>query len=150
MLGGQAIESDSLKHAPGGTGGVLLGTWESSHLARVEVIIGPGPNADHRAFRGDVAWQDAQMSRVMKMSPSSRYLGEWHVDADSGPVPTEQHVRRAETVRERLGDPAARLLMLVGAIVPDGNFDVVPYVLQGRKLVRARLEWSQDPVVIWF
>lgn len=150
LLGGQAMESDSLKHVPGGTGGVLLGTWESSHLAKVEVVIGPGPNADHVEFRSDAAWQDAQISRLLTMAPSSRYLGEWHVDGGTDPVPTHKHVRRAEAVRERLGDPAARLLMLVGTTQADGNFDIAPYVLQGRKLVRARLEWSEDPVIIWF
>lgn len=150
LLGGQAMESDSLKHVPGGTGGVLLGTWESSHLAKVEVVIGPGPNANHVEFQSDAAWQDAQIDRLMKMAPSSRYLGEWHVDAGSDGLPSRRHLRRAETVRERLGDPAARLLLLIGTIETDGNFDIAPYVLQGRKLVRGRLEWSEDPVIVWF
>jgi integrative and conjugative element protein (TIGR02256 family) len=71
------------------TGGLLIG-YRSADDADVVVtdIVGPGPNAIHRATRyvPDYAYHRQEMSRIFNTSNGmATYLGDWHSHPGSRP-----------------------------------------------------------------
>jgi integrative and conjugative element protein (TIGR02256 family) len=72
------------------TGGVLLGQ-STSHHTSIGVVIGPGPNANHRCtgFQPDRDWQYEQIAIVFKqLGGVVQYLGDWHTHPDGSTLPS--------------------------------------------------------------
>jgi len=81
------MRREATRAAPRETGGVLIGYWaDGGEEAVVTTVIGPGPNAAHEleSFRPDYDFQEAEIARLYRQSPSSNaYLGDWHTHPDA-------------------------------------------------------------------
>jgi integrative and conjugative element protein (TIGR02256 family) len=81
---GAALE-EALREAqsafPLETGGLLLGWSPQPGAVVISRIIGPGPQARHRAtsFTPDAAWQEERLAEAYEQAGRRlHYLGDWH------------------------------------------------------------------------
>lgn len=81
---GAALE-EALREAqrawPLETGGLLLGWSPKPGAVVIRQVIGPGPQADHRAatFTPDAPWQEQQLAQAYEQAGRRlNYLGDWH------------------------------------------------------------------------
>jgi integrative and conjugative element protein (TIGR02256 family) len=106
---------------PQETGGVLLGWRANSREVVVVEVVGPGPNADHRArsFRPDAAWQQEQINDTYASSGRRiTYLGDWHTHPAGSPSLSPRDIR---TLRRIARHNDARAPQPVMAVLGGGD-----------------------------
>jgi integrative and conjugative element protein (TIGR02256 family) len=108
----EAIASETARHLPRETGGILLGYGEDTNIVVTHALVVDGPGAStHRYVRDDVR---ANVLLAAFLAPRADddptgYVGEWHSHpAPSGPSPTDVAAMQA-TARQHDG-PLALLV----------------------------------------
>jgi integrative and conjugative element protein (TIGR02256 family) len=131
--------------APNETGGMLLG-YVSPNTAPedvvVEAVIGPGPNAAHRAarFEPDSAWQQEQLARAYEDSGrTTTYLGDWHTHPGGVAVPSRRDRRTARSIARTTAARLPRPFMVILASDEEG-WRAAAYRFQAGRLQAVLIE----------
>ena len=112
--------------APEETGGMLLGYISPNSEPEdvvIEAVIGPGPNAAHRAerFEPDTAWQQKQLARAYAESGRiTTYIGDWHTHPGGVALPSRRDIRTARGIARSKDARMPRPLMVILASNGDG------------------------------
>lgn len=76
-----ACRIEATRKFPFESGGVLMGERLGPDRWRIDLVIGPGPDARHERYRftPDPAWQHERIAECFQATGGrSTYLGDWH------------------------------------------------------------------------
>jgi len=136
------IVTEAIRALPQETGGILMGRWVGPTAALVTDVIGPGPNASHRAtsFDPDQAWQETEVARTWAARLGGvAYLGDWHTHPGGWPRPSREDRIAADLIAASNDSGVHRPTMLIVGIRSDGALNPAVYVWSKRHLDKANL-----------
>ncbi|MFF7146272.1 Mov34/MPN/PAD-1 family protein [Streptomyces nodosus] len=116
----EVITSETDRHLPRETGGILLGYGEDADIVITHALVVDGPGASTHTYVRDDVQANALLAAFLAPradNDPTGYVGEWHSHpAPTGPSPTDIAAMQA-TAREHDG-PVALLVHAPGARQP--------------------------------
>ena len=112
-----AVTEEADRWAPLETGGMLLGYWSATRdAAVVEFVVGPGPEATHRAggFVPDHHYQDQELGRLYRAAGRNLdYLGDWHTHPEGPAALSHTDLATLRRIAQHAAARAPRPIMLL-------------------------------------
>jgi integrative and conjugative element protein (TIGR02256 family) len=114
------IASETAKHLPRETGGILLGYREGADVVVTHALVVDGPGASARRYVRDDVRANQLLNEFLAQRAADDplgYVGEWHSHpAPSGPSPTD--IAALRTTAKASSDPIALLVHAPGGPAP--------------------------------